>query len=147
MCTHSIDDLLPHAPLHCAATGEMVKCSLKYHSICLFIHAVGIAVSSFILITIILLLFTIMMVYHVCIFTRRQKNRYVIITKHRYIFAAFSFKVHDCSVFRMDLSNNVDVDLVKCRAYEVVKLSRQRVTMNENPAYGEIGVRVHSDLS
>ena len=22
---HSIDDLLPHAPLHCAATGEMVK--------------------------------------------------------------------------------------------------------------------------
>ena len=25
MCTHSIDDLLPHAPLHCAATGEMVK--------------------------------------------------------------------------------------------------------------------------
>ena len=27
MCTHSIDDLLPHAPLHCAATGEMVKCS------------------------------------------------------------------------------------------------------------------------
>ena len=28
MCTHSIDDLLPHAPLHCAATGEMVKGSL-----------------------------------------------------------------------------------------------------------------------
>ena len=28
MCTHSVDDLLPHAPLHCAATGEMVKCSL-----------------------------------------------------------------------------------------------------------------------
>ena len=25
MCTHSIDDLLPHAPLHYAATGEMVK--------------------------------------------------------------------------------------------------------------------------
>ena len=25
MCTHCIDDLLPHAPLHCAATGEMVK--------------------------------------------------------------------------------------------------------------------------
>ena len=30
MCTHSIDDLLPHAPLHYAATGEMVKCSLLY---------------------------------------------------------------------------------------------------------------------
>ena len=25
VCTHSIDDLLPHAPLHYAATGEMVK--------------------------------------------------------------------------------------------------------------------------
>ena len=25
MCTHYIDDLLPHAPLHCAAAGEMVK--------------------------------------------------------------------------------------------------------------------------
>ena len=30
MCMHSIDDLLPHAPLHYAATGEMVKGSLKY---------------------------------------------------------------------------------------------------------------------
>ena len=29
MCTHSIDDLLPHAPLHYAATGEMVKSSYK----------------------------------------------------------------------------------------------------------------------
>ena len=28
MCTHSIDDFLPHAPLHYAATGEMVKGSL-----------------------------------------------------------------------------------------------------------------------
>ena len=28
MCKHSIDDLLPHAPLHYAATGEMVKGSL-----------------------------------------------------------------------------------------------------------------------
>ena len=25
MCTHSIDNLLPHAPLHCAATGETIK--------------------------------------------------------------------------------------------------------------------------
>ena len=31
MCTHSIDDLLPHAPLHYAATGEMVKGSLLLH--------------------------------------------------------------------------------------------------------------------
>ena len=44
---------------------------------------------------------------------------------------------------RMDPSDNVDIDLVKCRAYEVVKLSRQGITMNENPAYGEIGVIVH----
>ena len=29
MCTHSIDDPLPHASLHYAATGEMVKGSLK----------------------------------------------------------------------------------------------------------------------
>ena len=29
MYTHSIDDLLPHAPLHYAATGEMVKGSYK----------------------------------------------------------------------------------------------------------------------
>ena len=29
MCTHSIDDLLPHASLHYAATGEMVKGSYK----------------------------------------------------------------------------------------------------------------------
>ena len=33
MCTHSIDDLLPHAPLLYAATGEMVKGS--YYSIML----------------------------------------------------------------------------------------------------------------
>ena len=32
ICTHSIDDLLPHAPLHYAATGEMVKGSLKLNS-------------------------------------------------------------------------------------------------------------------
>ena len=29
MCTHSIDDPLPHAPLRYAATGEMVKGSLS----------------------------------------------------------------------------------------------------------------------
>ena len=26
MCTHSIDNLLPHALLHYAATGDIVKC-------------------------------------------------------------------------------------------------------------------------
>ena len=47
----------------------------------------------------------------------------------------------------MDTSGNVDIDLVKCRAYEVVKLSKQGVTMNKNPAYGEIGMSIHSVLS
>ena len=37
----------------------------------------------------------------------------------------------------------MDIEVQKCEAYEVVKLSRQRVTMNDNPAYGEIGVAVH----
>ena len=37
------------------------------------------------------------------------------------------------------VSDDNDIKLEKCGAYEVVQLSRQRVTMNENPAYGEIG--------
>jgi hypothetical protein len=41
-------------------------------------------------------------------------------------------------------SDNVDMELVKCGAYEEVKLSRQRVAMNDNPTYGEIGVGVQS---
>ena len=36
--------------------------------------------------------------------------------------------------------DSVNIKLQKCEAYEVVKLSKQRVTMNDNPAYGEIGV-------
>ena len=32
-----------------------------------------------------------------------------------------------------------DLELHKCSAYEIVKLSRQRVEMETNPAYGEIG--------
>ena len=43
----------------------------------------------------------------------------------------------------MDPSNNVDIHLMKYGAYEVVKLSRQRVIMTDNPAYGEIGVRIN----
>ena len=39
-------------------------------------------------------------------------------------------------------SDENDIELKKCGAYEVVQLSRQRVTMNENPAYGEIGAAV-----
>ena len=40
----------------------------------------------------------------------------------------------------MDPSDNVNIELVKCGAYEAVKLSRQAVTMRDNPAYGEIGI-------
>ena len=36
------------------------------------------------------------------------------------------------------------MELQKCGAYEVVQLSRQKVVMNDNPAYGEnlIGVEI-----
>ena len=37
-------------------------------------------------------------------------------------------------------SDNVNVEMQKCGAYDVVQLSRQSVTMNHNPAYGETGV-------
>ena len=33
----------------------------------------------------------------------------------------------------------VDLELHKCSAYEIVKLSQQRVKMESNPAYGEVG--------
>ena len=33
----------------------------------------------------------------------------------------------------------VELELHKCSAYEIVKLSRQRVKMETNPAYGEVG--------
>ena len=32
-----------------------------------------------------------------------------------------------------------DLELQKCSAYEIVNLSRQRVEMETNPAYGEVG--------
>ena len=32
-----------------------------------------------------------------------------------------------------------DLELHKCSAYEIVKLSQQRVEMETNPAYGEVG--------
>ena len=54
-----------------------------------------------------------------------------------------SFPPHLDFQQRMDPSDNIDIELVKCGAYEVVKLSRQRVTMNDNPAYGEISVGIH----
>ena len=34
----------------------------------------------------------------------------------------------------------VELELHKCSAYEIVKLSRQRVEMENNPAYGEVGL-------
>ena len=32
-----------------------------------------------------------------------------------------------------------DLELHKCSAYEIVNLSQQRVEMETNPAYGEVG--------
>ena len=45
---------------------------------------------------------------------------------------------------RGDSSVKVNAGMVKCEAYEVVQLSKQRVTMNNNPAYGELGVGEYS---
>ena len=39
----------------------------------------------------------------------------------------------------------MNMEMQKCGAYEVVQLSRQRVIMNDNPAYGEIGVGVQTE--
>ena len=36
-------------------------------------------------------------------------------------------------------SDDVNMEMQKCGAYDVVQLSRQKVIMNDNPAYGEIG--------
>ena len=44
---------------------------------------------------------------------------------------------------RMDPPDDVNIELQNCGAYEVVKLSRQRVAMNDNPAYGEVAAGVH----
>ena len=32
-----------------------------------------------------------------------------------------------------------DIELERCGAYEIVRLSKQKVVMKENPAYGEVG--------
>ena len=32
-----------------------------------------------------------------------------------------------------------DIELKQCGAYEIVRLSKQKVVLNENPAYGEVG--------
>ena len=37
--------------------------------------------------------------------------------------------------------NEVDVEMQKCGAYEIVRLSRQRVTMKDNPAYVDVNIR------
>ena len=39
----------------------------------------------------------------------------------------------------------IKLELHKCSAYEIVKLSRRRVEMETNPAYGEVG-QLHRDL-
>ena len=37
------------------------------------------------------------------------------------------------------MHNEVNIEMQKCGAYEAIQLSQQRVTMKENPAYGEVG--------
>ena len=37
--------------------------------------------------------------------------------------------------------SEVDMEMKKCGAYEVVRLSRQRVTMKDNPAYVDVNIR------
>ena len=56
---------------------------------------------------------------------------------------------HTCSIILCihigDHDNNTprdstrDIELERCGAYEIVRLSKQKVVMNENPAYGEVG--------
>lgn len=36
--------------------------------------------------------------------------------------------------------SGVDVEMQRCGAYEVVRLSRQRVTMKDNPAYDDVNI-------
>jgi hypothetical protein len=102
---------------------------------------VGTAVASILLVTTLLLATIIILLYHVGAIKGKHKNRY---TRVLHIDGIHSY----CFIpYRVDHpSDNVDLDLVKCGAYEVVKLSRQRIAMNDNPAYGEIGVGVQPVL-
>ena len=36
--------------------------------------------------------------------------------------------------------SNANMQLHKCEAYEIIKLSKQKVKMEDNPAYGEVGL-------
>ena len=36
-------------------------------------------------------------------------------------------------------NNDTNIELRTCEAYEIVKLSKQKVSMEVNPAYGEVG--------
>ena len=40
----------------------------------------------------------------------------------------------------------IELELHSCSAYEIVKLSRQRVEMETNPAYGEVGQYHHEQI-
>ena len=35
--------------------------------------------------------------------------------------------------------SETNMEMQKCGAYEIVLLSQQKVTMKDNPAYGEVG--------
>lgn len=56
---------------------------------------------------------------------------------HTHTHTQTDFQAGSCE--HNDLEHEDIEMMMKCGAYEVVKLSGQRVAMNENPAYGEIG--------
>ena len=43
---------------------------------------------------------------------------------------------------RENTQSELYVDMQRCGAYVVIRLSKQRVIMEENPAYGEIGLKI-----
>ena len=44
-------------------------------------------------------------------------------------------------VIQGDRQSGEDVEMKRCAAYQVVQLSRQRVTMKDNPAYVDVNIR------
>ena len=57
------------------------------------------------------------------------------VIKHNNIYVVII--IADCD--SEDGGNARRVEMQKCEAYEIIKLSKQKVVMESNPAYGEIG--------
>ena len=69
-----------------------------------------------------------------------HKQTNCMILPHIHVHTHTHVHTHSGDQQSRDTSDNVNIELQKCGAYEVVQLSRQRVIMKNNPAYGEIGV-------